>query len=769
MQKFIHIGKTGGNSLKDLLLPYQDAELVEKIHLPHRITLKEALAIQKDITVCFALREPSERFVSAFWSRLSNGRPRNNSLWSTEEAAAFQWFQTPNELAEALYCKDARLYSASRFAFSAISHLKYNYAHCFGSVANFDKLKDRIFMAWDLSEFNQRRAEFLEHLGLPLANLSSTPIHSHMRSSGPSSVDELSHLAVRNLREFWRQDFALYDHIIAHFAKEPLRRSAKKRIKALHTDASDMLQSATPEKAERPLRDLCSREPNNIKVHSKLAALLVKLKRPDEAAEIWQIVLSLDKTHLAALTALWKIDLKNKNSKLSSPFLKGAHIAEPDNLKIVDMLIRNCFDDHSQTDQSLELLETYYPTVESIANSNNSIHFSRILAANNQVTKAVDVLYHRIALQPQETNTRVILATLLGRLARVGEIEAIITPELKSGNMKMLALLARAALYRDEPQLALTYTDEMKKLQPGTSVADRSADEALRMQQELDAHPHAFANDVRVVTILGISYCGSTMLSSVLGALDGCENVGESHHITKFSRHSGHLGEFDFENGDRSALKGCDFCGQECACFDFESRKLLQQDPTNRFAKIGNRLNAKTVISSDKGRFRNVDPLQRAQAIILFRTPYNSFQSYRKRQSQQISRGTLDESILAFLATYKDRYCKYLNEHSPKDGRTLLHWEAFISDAERHLEQLCGILDLPFNPRALTERTTPQHVFGGNPLVRERVKADPNDIAIVAKDISVDEKQAFERLYRQDFDTQNIYSEMLNLYQQSFG
>ena len=65
MKKFIHIGKTGGNSLNDLLLPYQDAGQIGDIRLGHDTTLRNALAEHKDVTVCFALRYPAERFISA--------------------------------------------------------------------------------------------------------------------------------------------------------------------------------------------------------------------------------------------------------------------------------------------------------------------------------------------------------------------------------------------------------------------------------------------------------------------------------------------------------------------------------------------------------------------------------------------------------------------------------------------------------------------------------------------------------------------------------
>lgn len=76
-----------------------------------RVRLADVL---KGSKVLLIYRDPIERFVSGFYSRLHEGKPNFDSPWNAEERAVFQVFTTPSELLEALASASdrSRLHSA---------------------------------------------------------------------------------------------------------------------------------------------------------------------------------------------------------------------------------------------------------------------------------------------------------------------------------------------------------------------------------------------------------------------------------------------------------------------------------------------------------------------------------------------------------------------------------------------------------------------------------------------------------------------------------
>ena len=98
---FIHIGKTGGTAIRAALneagkpeTPYGEIRL-------HTHKYKLGRVREGDYAF-FAVRDPVDRFVSSFYSRLRQGAPRYDVPWNPAEQIAFGWFQTPQALGEAL-------------------------------------------------------------------------------------------------------------------------------------------------------------------------------------------------------------------------------------------------------------------------------------------------------------------------------------------------------------------------------------------------------------------------------------------------------------------------------------------------------------------------------------------------------------------------------------------------------------------------------------------------------------------------------------------
>lgn len=119
---FLHIGKTGGTAIKHALGAYaEDGSL--RLH-GHGTRLCD---IPPGESVVFAVRGPADRFVSAFYSRQRQGRPRYDIPWTPDEAAAFGRFGTPNELANGLSSSSAALRKQAERAMRVIPHVNSRY------------------------------------------------------------------------------------------------------------------------------------------------------------------------------------------------------------------------------------------------------------------------------------------------------------------------------------------------------------------------------------------------------------------------------------------------------------------------------------------------------------------------------------------------------------------------------------------------------------------------------------------------------------------
>ena len=92
----MHIGKTGGTAIKFAMnlkgSPYVDNKY---IIIGHRHSF-----LLNDVSLCekcfFFVRDPVERFVSAFYSRKRKGMPRIYREWNKGEKLAFFKFNTPD-------------------------------------------------------------------------------------------------------------------------------------------------------------------------------------------------------------------------------------------------------------------------------------------------------------------------------------------------------------------------------------------------------------------------------------------------------------------------------------------------------------------------------------------------------------------------------------------------------------------------------------------------------------------------------------------------
>lgn len=204
----LHIGKTGGTYLRSIVEHNIDRATNPIEHPWHRATLATtANKYGPNRRFAFVFRDPAERFVSGFNSRMRMGKPTHNAVWTADEAVTFMFFETPNDLAEALYSENERLLSASRFAMKAINHLRRNYSFYFESADNLLAERANLAACVELTDLSENLSPFLARIGLPDWQMPAIPLHNKT----PKTPSPLSKLAQQNLHKFWAEEFAIYE------------------------------------------------------------------------------------------------------------------------------------------------------------------------------------------------------------------------------------------------------------------------------------------------------------------------------------------------------------------------------------------------------------------------------------------------------------------------------------------------------------------------------------------------------------------------------
>lgn len=200
---FIHIGKTGGSAVKHTIKgSLINKEYVVYLH-PHRVRLKN---IPKGEKVIFFLRDPIARFISGFYSRQRQGKPRYFSPWNKEEKIAFEEFSTPNELAMALSSTDENKRKKAQFAMENIEHVRNLYMNWFESEDYFKSRVSDVFFIGFQEQLTKDFEDLKSKIGLSKdLKLPNDDIQAHRN---PKQLDKaLEDEAIVNLKVWYKDDF----------------------------------------------------------------------------------------------------------------------------------------------------------------------------------------------------------------------------------------------------------------------------------------------------------------------------------------------------------------------------------------------------------------------------------------------------------------------------------------------------------------------------------------------------------------------------------
>jgi hypothetical protein len=196
------------------------------------------------------------------------------------------------------------------------------------------------------------------------------------------------------------------------------------------------------------------------------------------------------------------------------------------------------------------------------------------------------------------------------------------------------------------------------------------------------------------VCILGMSFCGSTMLSGIAYNIPGAFSGGELHWL----KHQDEIPDVPL----------CSACGENCAVL----RGIDPGTPDDElYAAVAQAASASILVTSDKSRWiveRYTKPRQ-IKAVVLFKRPEAQLASDRRHHSEWA------ETVEKHAAMYAQWYSGHLHWVSYyAQSHIVVSYEKLAQNPQQQLEKICASLDLPDPKNPLAYPPSPWHNVGGN-------------------------------------------------------
>jgi hypothetical protein len=205
---FMHVGKAGGTAVKEALAPHRRTGRYDLLLHDHPFSFGDALAGEKVFCI---LRDPVERFVSAFNYRRREGRPHQYAPWTEQEARAYTAFASADELGRALSAEDPDVLTRARSAMLSIRHVRDSYWRWFDSSEYLERRLDDVLLILWLPDLDTGLTRLLDLLGLPPTITIPGEGAKANRSPAPAE-DALSPEAITNLRLWYGADYGLIEY-----------------------------------------------------------------------------------------------------------------------------------------------------------------------------------------------------------------------------------------------------------------------------------------------------------------------------------------------------------------------------------------------------------------------------------------------------------------------------------------------------------------------------------------------------------------------------
>ncbi len=199
---FMHLDKTAGTALRLALRDVRTSTSSRLVLHGHGARLK---GIPEGQQFFFCVRDPIDRYVSGFMSRLRQGRPRFDFPWKEEEARAFSRFASPDDLAVALSAGSDRQLEAED-AMRSIRHVRSSYWDWFSDPDYFRSRSGDLL--WIGRVGNLELGRLAVALGVDELTMPRDTVAANRTTS---SKPELSDLGRHNLQRWYAKDYAFLE------------------------------------------------------------------------------------------------------------------------------------------------------------------------------------------------------------------------------------------------------------------------------------------------------------------------------------------------------------------------------------------------------------------------------------------------------------------------------------------------------------------------------------------------------------------------------
>lgn len=211
---FIQISKAGGSALRHAIRASRLAAGGELLSPwgpvwghDHRFLFSD---VGSDEMAIIPLRDPVSRFVSGFFSRQRQGAPRHFKEWTRRERRSFQWFSTPQALADALAEPSGELREHAEFAMRSLGHVRYPMIHWTGKAGDVRKRIENVLYFARQETLDADWEVIKELLDLPRDQmLPRDPTIAHRTTHEDDR--EISPKGMRALRDWYADDYELLE------------------------------------------------------------------------------------------------------------------------------------------------------------------------------------------------------------------------------------------------------------------------------------------------------------------------------------------------------------------------------------------------------------------------------------------------------------------------------------------------------------------------------------------------------------------------------
>ncbi len=321
------------------------------------------------------------------------------------------------------------------------------------------------------------------------------------------------------------------------------------------------------------------------------------------------------------------------------------------------------------------------------------------------------------------------LAQYLLLAANLGQDEAVrsILPLLESADeYRMVTLGQKLRLMIESGMSASVAIDAVSgALRPGEAEAIAAALNDFPFDRPLR---HA-----RHIAILGISFCGSTLIDRLLGSLGGVASIGESHWLAE-GWDGAPLGELDIAAIEPAKAAMCVRCGPHCPYLTPAFRTGLTLNPSLWYDQIATRLETDILVSADKNLplYLRYAPAFDFTALVLFKSPLQAWLSARSKLPAGLDAEARRAECDALIDQWTQSYGRLAGPFRPQGGCVYFDFDGFVRHPERDFALLLRALDLPADLGVLTG-VEMGHAIGGNHSAMEAMSATDGPLRIVPR------------------------------------